>query len=79
MTDELARDIARMLDRLFAHRTRVGLGDVLREADLMTFPEPVPSLFSGLPNTDYTRRRLVDQLNSAIVGRGLSRSLGTLD
>jgi hypothetical protein len=79
MTDELANDISRMLGRLFAHRRRVPLGDIIREADLMTFPEPVASLFRGLPNADYTRQRLVDQVNSAIVGRGLSRSLGTLE
>ena len=37
-------------------------------------------LVENLPGAGaYTRQRLADQLNSAIVGHGLSRQYGTVD
>ena len=42
-------------------------------------PAEAMDVVNGLPPGRYTRLRLCDQLNSAIVGRGLSASLGTHD
>jgi hypothetical protein len=79
VSEETLDDVRRMLDRLYEHRRSVPRAEVLRQTDLMCFPPDVASLFRLLPSGDYTRRRLVDQLNSAIVGHGMGRTLGTLD
>ncbi len=79
MFEDTHSDLVRMLECLYASRKRVPLTDVLGQVDLMCFPAEVSMLFRLLPPGDYTRRRLVDQLNSAIVGHGMGRSLGTLD
>lgn len=68
-----------MIDHLFAGTKIVSRYRVLQHAEAMSLPDDVLALFSLLPPGDYSRRRLVDQLNSAIVGHGLGRSLGTFD
>jgi hypothetical protein len=71
--------LSRMLDMLYRDAPSVPRLDVMLTAEVMSLPEDVLGLFDLLPPGDYTRRRLVDQLNSAIVGHGMGRTLGTLD
>jgi len=71
--------VRRMLDRLYATRSRVPRLDVITEAETMSLSPDVLHLFALLPPGAYTRRALVDQLNSAIVAQGRGYSFGTLD
>jgi hypothetical protein len=42
-------------------------------------PEILLDIVNNLPPVPYTRHRLADQMNSAIVGHGLSRTYGTVE
>jgi hypothetical protein len=46
-------------------------------AQTFDLPPDAMDVVTGLPPGRYTRQGLCDQLNSAIVGRGLSGQLGT--
>lgn len=71
--------LMRMLDMLFRDTKSVPRLAVLQTAEVMSLNDDILALFSLLPPGAYTRRRLVDQLNSAIVGHGMGRTLGTLE
>jgi hypothetical protein len=77
--DDTLPTIMRMLDMLYRDRRAVSRLEVLSTAEVMSLPDDVLALFALLPPGDYTRRRLVDQMNSIIVGHGLGRTLGTLE
>lgn len=80
MTDE--EEIAalrRMLDRLYAERSAIPRLDLIAAAETMSLAEETLGLFALLPPGEYTRQRLVDQLNSAIVAQGKGFTFGTLD
>lgn len=80
MADEDAlQTLGRMLDRIYADRRSLPRMEIISTAETMSLPEDVLAIFGLLPPGDYTRRRLVDQLNSAIVAQGRGYSLGTLD
>ena len=51
---------------------------VLR-AQTYDLPDILLDMVNNLPPVPYTRQRLADQLNSAIIGHGLSRRYGTVD
>ena len=71
--------IRRWLDALFKDvRTVSQVGAIIR-AEAFDLPVSAMEIVTGLPSGRYTRVRLCDQLNSAIVARGLSRELGTHD
>jgi predicted oxidoreductase len=69
--------IRRWLDALFRDRTIVGQIDAIVTAETFDLPVEMMAIVESLPPGRYTRLRLCDQLNSAIVGRGLSRAFGT--
>ena len=71
--------LERFLNSLFRDSTRVTRLDVLLRAQTYDLPEVLLEIANNLPPTPYTRQRLADQLNSAIVGHGLSRRFGTVD
>ncbi len=77
--DDTLPTLLRMLDALYRDRRSVRRLEVLNTAETMSLPSDVLALFDLLPPGTFTRRRLVDQLNSIIVGHGLGRSLGTLE
>lgn len=77
--DDTLPTLMRMLDAIFRDRRPARRLDILVAAEVYSLPEDVLELFSLLPTRVYTRRALVDQLNSIIVGHGLGRSLGTLE
>lgn len=77
--EDTLETITRMLDMLYRDVKSVRRLEVLQTAEVMSLPGDVMALFDLLPPGDYTRRRLVDQLNSAIVGHGMGRTLGTLE
>ena len=69
--------IRRWLDALFRGRAIVGQIDAIVTAETFDLPALMMDIVETLPPGRYTRPRLCDQLNSAIVGRGLSRAFGT--
>lgn len=71
--------IARFMDSLFRDVKRVTRLDVLLRAQTYDLPEVLVEIVNNLPPVHYTRNRLADQINSAIVGHGLSRQYGTVE
>lgn len=71
--------IRRWLDVLYRDAGVVGQLDAIVRAETFDLPEAVMDIVDTLPPGRYTRARLCDQLNSAIVGRGLARTFGTHD
>jgi len=71
--------LQRFLDSLFRERKTVKRLDVVLFAQTYDLPEILIDIVNNLPPVSYTRHRLADQLNSAIVGHGLSRRYGTVD
>jgi hypothetical protein len=80
MPDDDREVLQRFLDNLFRDATRVSRLDVILRAQTLDLDADLMPLFENLPNVSgYTRQRLADQLNSAIVGHGWSRRYGTVD
>lgn len=77
--EEDREQIRRWLDALYADTKTVTQLDAIVRAETFDLPADAMDVVNGLPPGRYTRTRLCDQLNSAIVGRGLSASLGTHD
>jgi hypothetical protein len=77
--EEDHEQITRWLDALYAGTSTVTQLDAIVRAETFDLPVDAMDVVNGLPPGRYTRARLCDQLNSAIVGRGLSASLGTHD
>lgn len=75
--DDTPEQIRRWLDALFRETPAVTRLDALLRAETFDLPAEAMDIVSNLPPGRYDRQRLCDQLNSAIVGRGLSKSLGT--
>jgi hypothetical protein len=71
--------IRRWLDALYRDARVVTRLDAVVTAQSYALPADAMAVVLGLPPGRYSRARLCDQLNSAIVGRCLSASLGTHD
>jgi hypothetical protein len=76
---EHAETFQRMIDTLFRDNGVVSRLDVVLAAENLDLPEEVIGLVNLLPPARYTRQKLCDQLNSAIVGHGWGRTLGTVE
>lgn len=79
MPDEDRELLARFFDSLFRDTKRVSRLDVVLRAQTYDLPEVLVDIANNLPPVTYTRQRLADQFNSAIVGHGLSRRYGTVE
>jgi hypothetical protein len=77
--DDAPEQIRRWLDALFSATTAVSQLEAIVRAETFDLPAEAMDIIRNLPPGRYTRTRLCDQLNSAIVGRGMSASLGTHD
>ena len=71
--------IRRWLDALYRDATVITQLDAVVRAETFDLPSEMLEIVRTLPPGRYSRARLADQLNSAIVGRGLSRRYGTHD
>lgn len=71
--------VARFMDSLFRDTVRVARLDVLLRAETYDLPDVLIEIVNNLPPVTYTRHKLADQINSAIVGHGLSRQYGTVE
>lgn len=75
--EEDHEQIGRWLDALYSGAKSVTQLDAIVRAETFDLPSDAMDIVNNLPPGRYTRSRLCDQINSAIVGRGLSRTLGT--
>lgn len=75
--EEDREQIERWLDALYSGTASVTQLDAIVRAETFDLPSDAMDIVNNLPPGRYTRSRLCDQINSAIVGRGLSRTLGT--
>ena len=74
--EDAPEQIDRWLDALFGASHQVTQLDAIVRAETFDLPADAMDVIATLPPGRYTRARLCDQLNSAIVGRGLAASLG---
>ena len=80
MADDDREVLQRFLDNLYRETKRVSRLDVILRAQTLDLDEDLMPIFENLPSgSAYTRQRLADQLNSAIVGHGWSRRYGTVN
>jgi hypothetical protein len=79
MADDDREVLGRFMDALFRDRNRVSRLDVICRAESLDLDPELLGIFELLPPGSYTRQRLGDQLNSAIVGHGWSRRFGTVE
>jgi hypothetical protein len=71
--------LMRMLDTLYRDGGRVSRLQIIQAAETMSLPEDILGIINLLPPGEYTRARVADQLNSAIVGHGMGRTFGTVE
>lgn len=70
----------RFMDNLFRDAKRVSRLDVIIRAQTLDLDADLMPIIENLPSgAVYTRQRLANQLNSAIVGHGWSRRYGTVE
>ena len=80
MPDDDREVLQRFLDNLFRDSTRVSRLEVIIRAETLDLDADLVPIIENLPSgRAFTRQHLTDQLNSAIVGHGLSRRFGTVD
>ena len=80
MSEDSREVLQRFLDNLFRDAARVSRLDVVIRAETLDLDAELLPLIENLPGAgSYTRQHLADQLNSAIIGHGLSRRYGTVD
>lgn len=81
MTDlrEHHETVQRLIETLYRDSKHVARLEVILRAECWDLPEEVIGIFELLPPGHYPRHRLCDQINSAIVGHGWGRTLGTFD
>lgn len=81
MTDlrEHHDSVQRLIETLYRDAVSVRRLDIILRAESWDLPDEVIGIFELLPPGSYLRHRLCDQLNSAIVGHGWGRTLGTFD
>ncbi len=79
MAEEDRELLGRLLDSLFRDTRRVSRLDVVIRAEALDVGDDIRTIVDNLPPGPYTRQRLSDQLNSAIVGHGWSRRFGTVE
>lgn len=80
MADELpGAQLQRLIDTLYRDTSRVTRLDVVVRAESSDLPEEILALVNLLPPGTYSRQRLADQLNSAIVGHGWGSVVGTVE
>jgi len=78
VADDDREVLGRFLDALFRETKRVSRLDVIIRSESLDLDAELQGIVNNLPPGPYTRQRLADQLNSAIVGHGWSRRYGTL-
>lgn len=77
--EDTREQLLRMIDALFRERKFVTRLDIIIRAESVDLPEKALGIVELLPPGRYSRQKLCDQLNSAIVGHGWSREFGTFD
>jgi len=80
VSDDSREVLQRFLDNLFRDAKRVSRLDVIIRAETLDLDHDLLPIIENLPTAaTFTRQRLADQLNSAIVGHGWTRRYGTVE
>ena len=84
VVDSVFAQVADLSDKEAAALAAVGMGpkvrrlDVVIAAEAADLPADLREVVELLPPGNYTRRRLCDQLNSALAGHGWGQVYGTV-
>ena len=71
--------LQRVIDVLFISRRYASRLDLILAAEAADLCDDLLEIVSLLPPGRYTRRRMCDQLNSAITGHGWGLTYGTVE
>lgn len=71
--------LQRLVDALYREQARITRLDAVLMADNFDIGSELLEIVELLPPGTYTRQRLCDQLNSALVAHGWGRLYGTVD
>ncbi len=70
--------LQRLIDSLYRDYTRVSRLDAIIQATSYDLNEDLQEIVELLPPGMYTRQKMCDQINSALMGHGWGRIYGTV-
>ena len=72
-------DLQRLVDGMFVGRETVDRLDLVVQAEILDLAPDLMEIVGLLPPGTYDRRRLCDQLNSALAAHGWGSTYGTVE
>ena len=72
-------DLQRLVDGMYAGRETVDRLDLVVQAEILDLAPDLMEIVTRLPPGVYDRRRLCDQLNSALAAHGWGSMYGTVE
>ena len=72
-------DLQRLVDGMFADRETIDRLDLVVQAEILDLAGDLMEIVTLLPPGTYDRRRLCDQLNSALAAHGWGGTYGTVE
>ncbi|MDM8300655.1 hypothetical protein [Collinsella tanakaei] len=72
-------DLQRLVDGMFVGRETVDRLDLVVQAEILDLAPDLMEIVGLLPPGAYDRRRLCDQLNSALAAHGWGSTYGTVE
>lgn len=72
-------DLQRLVDGMFSGRTTIDRLDLVVQAEIVDLADDLMEIVQLLPPGTYDRRRLCDQINSALSAHGWGAVYGTVE
>lgn len=72
-------DLQRLVDGMFIGRETINRLDLVVQAEILDLAPDLMEIVQLLPPGTYDRRRLCDQLNSALAAHGWGGTYGTVE
>ena len=72
-------DLQRLVDGMFTGRETIDRLDLVVQAEILDLADDLMEIVALLPPGTYDRRRLCDQLNSALAAHGWGSTYGTVE
>ncbi|MDO4596192.1 MAG: hypothetical protein Q4B30_04370 [Coriobacteriaceae bacterium] len=72
-------DLQRLIDGMFSGRTTIDRLDLVVQAEIVDLADDLMEIVQLLPPGTYDRRRLCDQINSALSAHGWGAVYGTVE
>lgn len=72
-------DLQRLVDGMFTGRETIDRLDLVVQAEILDLADDLMEIVTLLPQGTYDRRRLCDQLNSALAAHGWGSTYGTVE